>query len=99
MAESIESLLSKLIRQDLRTLISTQSARMSTRLKSAVSMARIRSGASDNSPSAILRPRAIPRLRAAPAKRIEKRSLVGKEVSELIDYQLFEIGCRDAPSV
>jgi hypothetical protein len=33
------------------------------------------------------------------AKRIEDRSLVGKEVSELIDYQALEIGCRDAPPV
>lgn len=32
-------------------------------------------------------------------KRIEDRSFVGKEVSELIDHQVLEISCRYAPTV
>ena len=36
-------------------------------------------------------------VRAFIAKRIEDRPSVSKEVSELIDYQALEIGCRDAP--
>jgi hypothetical protein len=33
------------------------------------------------------------------AKRIEDRSFVCKEVSELIDYQALEIGCWDTSPV